>query len=128
MRDFAATIGRAPGAGAERGLIELTHRAAAVARRVRDEEGLAGQALRASVAGGGCSGFRFDLYFDEEVRPGDAVIEHASHGLVLVVDMMSALYLEGATIDYVEGLHGAGFKFELPARASSCGGCAASRA
>lgn len=110
----------------ERARVTLTRRAAEVARRVRDEEGLAGQALRASIAGGGCTGFRFDLYFDEERRPDDAVI--TTHGVVLVVDVMSAIYLEGATIDYVEGRNGAGFQFELPARASSCGGCAASRA
>jgi len=47
---------------------------------------------------------------------------------VLVVDMMSAIYFDGATIDYVEGLGGAGFKFELPSQASTCGGCAGSRA
>ncbi len=108
-----------------RGLLELTRRAADVARDIQREEGLEGQRLRAAVLGGGCSGFRFDLYFDDEARLGDVQLE--SHGVSLIVDMMSAVYLEGATIDYVEGLRGAGFSFTLPSTASTCGGCSASR-
>ncbi|MCB9592848.1 MAG: iron-sulfur cluster assembly accessory protein [Sandaracinaceae bacterium] len=107
-----------------RGLLQLTERAAEVASRVQREEGLEDQVLRAAIAGGGCSGFRFDLYFDDEARPGD--VRLTSRGVTLAIDMMSAVYLDGATIDYVQGLHGAGFRFELPSASSTCGGCAAS--
>lgn len=120
MLDLDRSIARR----SEPGCVELTERAAGVARRVAAEEGLVDHALRASVAGGGCAGFRFDLYFDDERRDSDVAL--VSRGVVVVVDMMSAIYLEGATIDYVESALGEGFRFELPTRGSTCGGCAAS--
>ena len=120
MLDLARSIAPPPDPGG----VTLTERAAGVARRVAEEEGLADHALRAAVAGGGCSGFRFDLYFDDERREGDVAL--VSRGVALVIDMMSAIYLEGATIDYVESALGEGFRFELPTRGSTCGGCAAS--
>ncbi len=103
--------------------VRLTSRALAIAIGVRDDEGLSHHRLRARVLGGGCSGFQFDLYFEDETGPTDVVIP--CDGLELVVDMMSILYLEGVTIDYIESLHGAGFKFLLPQSGGACGGCAA---
>ena len=75
-------------------------------------------ALRVKVLGGGCAGFQYDLYFDEQAE-GDIVSE--SHGVKLVVDPMSLMYLMGTSIDYVEGLAGAGFKFHNPNATGSCG-------
>lgn len=75
-------------------------------------------ALRVKVMGGGCSGFQYDLYFDEKAE-GD--YEFDSHGVTLVSDQMSFMYLMGTTIDYVEGLQGAGFKFNNPNSTGSCG-------
>lgn len=103
--------------------VQLTPRALEIAIGVRDAEGLSHHRLRARVLGGGCSGFRFDLFFEDETMPTDVVIP--SDGLEIVVDMMSIHYLDGVTIDYVESLHGAGFKFLLPQSGGACGGCAA---
>lgn len=77
-----------------------------------------GYALRVKVMGGGCAGFQYDLFFDERAE-GDNVFE--SNGVELVCDQMSFMYLMGTTIDYVEGLQGAGFKFENPNTTGSCG-------
>jgi len=100
-------------------MLALTERAAEKVREIRDTEGLAGQGLRVRVIGGGCSGFSYDLFFEEETGDMDTTFE--SHGIPLYVDMMSYQYLEDTEIDYVEGLHGAGFKFLNPQAKSTCG-------
>jgi iron-sulfur cluster assembly accessory protein len=74
--------------------------------------------LRVKVIGGGCAGFQYDLFFDEHAE-GDNVFE--LHGVKLVCDQMSFMYLMGTEIDYVEGLQGAGFKFGNPNTTGSCG-------
>jgi iron-sulfur cluster assembly protein len=78
--------------------------------------GLAG--LRVGVRGGGCSGFQYQLAFDEQ-RDGDQVFE--SHGLKLLVDRESLQFVRGSTIDYEESLQGAGFKVENPNVVAACG-------
>ena len=78
--------------------------------------GVAG--LRVGVRGGGCSGFQYQLAFDEQ-RDGDIVFE--SHGLKLLVDNASLQYVEGSVIDYEESLQGAGFKVENPNVVAACG-------
>ncbi|MCA9615969.1 MAG: iron-sulfur cluster insertion protein ErpA [Sandaracinus sp.] len=100
-------------------MIELTPKAADKVKEIRDAEGLEGQGLRVRVLGGGCSGFSYDLYFEDETSDLDQLFE--SHGIPIYVDMMSYQYLEGVEIDYVEGLHGAGFKFLNPQAKSTCG-------
>jgi iron-sulfur cluster assembly accessory protein len=75
-------------------------------------------ALRVKVIGGGCAGFQYDLFFDEYAE-GDNAFE--LHGVKLVCDQMSFMYLMGTEIDYVEGLQGAGFKFNNPNVKSTCG-------
>ena len=74
--------------------------------------------LRVGVRGGGCSGFQYALAFDTE-RAGDHVFE--SHGLRLLVDGPSLPYVQGAIVDYVESLQGAGFKVENPNVIAACG-------
>src|SRR5246500_5990241 len=74
--------------------------------------------LRVGVRGGGCSGFQYQLAFDEQ-RGNDAVFE--SHGLKLLVDRESLQYVAGSTIDYEESLQGAGFKVENPNVVAACG-------
>ncbi|TPV94503.1 MAG: iron-sulfur cluster insertion protein ErpA [Myxococcales bacterium FL481] len=74
--------------------------------------------LRVKVIGGGCSGFQYDLFFDE---PGGEDMRFSSNGVSLVCDQMSFMYLMGTEIDYVEGLQGAGFKFNNPNTTGSCG-------
>jgi len=74
--------------------------------------------LRVGVRGGGCSGFQYQLAFDEQ-RAGDVVFE--SHGLKLLVDNESLPFVSGSTIDYEESLQGAGFKVNNPNVVAACG-------
>ncbi len=93
------------------------------AEKVR--EFLAGQSadiqtagLRVGVRGGGCSGFQYALAFDTQ-HDGDQVFE--DHGLKILVDEPSLPYIQGAVVDYVESLQGAGFKVENPNVVAACG-------
>jgi iron-sulfur cluster assembly protein len=74
--------------------------------------------LRVGVRGGGCSGFQYNLAFDEQ-RDGDAVFE--DHGLKLLVDRASLPYVSGSIIDYVDSLQGAGFQVNNPNVVAACG-------
>src|SRR2546421_10481536 len=74
--------------------------------------------LRVGVRGGGCSGFQYALAFDEQ-RDGDTVFE--DKGIRLLVDNQSLPYVHGSTIDFVDGLQGAGFKVENPNVIAACG-------
>ena len=74
--------------------------------------------LRVGVRGGGCSGFQYQLAFDEQ-RESDVVFE--SHGLKLLVDRESLQFVSGSTIDYEESLQGAGFKVNNPNVVAACG-------
>jgi len=74
--------------------------------------------LRVGVRGGGCSGFQYQLAFDEQ-RESDIVFE--SHGLKLLVDRESLQFVSGSTIDYEESLQGAGFKVDNPNVVAACG-------
>ena len=101
-------------------MITLTNKGA---EKVR--EFLAGQetvaetaGLRVGVRGGGCSGFQYALAFDEQ-RSGDLVFE--DKGIRLLVDNPSLQYVDGSTIDFVDGLTGAGFKVENPNVTAACG-------
>ncbi len=109
----------APESGTERTGLHLTTKAAEKVREIRAAEGLGEQGLRVRVLGGGCSGFSYDLFFEDEISDLDQRFE--SHGISMYVDMMSYQYLEGVEIDYVESLHGAGFKFQNPNAKSTCG-------
>jgi iron-sulfur cluster assembly protein len=74
--------------------------------------------LRVGVRGGGCSGFQYQLAFDEQ-RAGDVVFE--SHGLKLLIDAESLPFVRGSTIDFEESLQGAGFKVSNPNVVAACG-------
>jgi iron-sulfur cluster insertion protein len=114
----------APGpAGDDTPLVALTALAAEKVREILDAEREAGNVeedmgLRLRVVGGGCSGFSYDLYFDNqtELDRGWQI-----QGVDVLVDEMSLMYLLGTEIDYVEGLAGAGFKFNNPNVKSTCG-------
>jgi iron-sulfur cluster assembly accessory protein len=76
-------------------------------------------ALRVFVAGGGCSGLQYGMTFDNETHDGDS--EFSAHSLRVLIDPVSATYLAGAEVDYVDTLMGGGFKIENPNAVSSCG-------
>lgn len=100
-------------------MVRLTPVATKKVKEIRDAEGLGDQGLRVRVIGGGCSGFQYDLFFEDETNEFDEVFD--CEGIPVYVDMMSFQYLEGTEIDYVEGLHGAGFKFLNPKASATCG-------
>ena len=99
-------------------MVQLTDTAVSKVKEILDTQEPKPAGLRISVVGGGCSGFAYDLYFDQ-LTEMDRTFE--SHGVKLVVDQMSLQYLAGTTVDYVEGLQGAGFKFGNPNVKSTCG-------
>lgn len=100
-------------------MLNLTPKAADKVKEIRTAEGLEAQGLRVRVIGGGCAGFSYDLFFEDETTDLDQTF--MSHGIPIYVDMMSAQYVEGTEIDYVEGLQGAGFKFVNPQAKQTCG-------
>jgi iron-sulfur cluster assembly accessory protein len=108
-----------PGADEEGVMVALSDKAAEKVKEIRGEENIEeGYALRLKVQGGGCSGFSYDLYFDQS-QETDRSFD--VKGVKLICDQMSLMYLMGTEIDYVEGLHGAGFKFNNPNVKSTCG-------
>lgn len=76
-------------------------------------------AVRVSVVGGGCSGFQYGLDFAEVTEDDDLI--SMQHGAKIVCDRFSASYLGGTRLDYIETLHGAGFKFDNPNAKRTCG-------
>ena len=75
--------------------------------------------LRVRVVPGGCSGFQYSLNSEEDSRSGDFILDR--HGIKLFVDMFSAQYLNGVTIDYTSNMMGSGFTFENPNATGGCG-------
>lgn len=102
-------------------IINVTDAAAAkVAELISQEDGAETLALRVAVKPGGCSGFSYEMFFDGDVADDDNVNE-VSEGVRVVVDSASAQMLTGATLDYSDGLQGAGFHIENPNASKSCG-------
>src|SRR6201987_5275776 len=101
--------------------IVLTDGAAAKVSSLLAQEGREDLRLRIAVQPGGCSGLRYQLYFDERDIDGDIVTEFS--GVQVVTDKMSAPYLMGATIDFVETIEKQGFKIDNPysSGSSACG-------
>ena len=96
----------------------LTDQAADKVRILLDQEGRTDLQLRVSVQPGGCSGLRYQLFFDERSLDGDTV--HDFNGVGLVVDRMSTPYLHGATIDFVDTIEKQGFTIDNPNATGSC--------
>jgi iron-sulfur cluster assembly accessory protein len=101
--------------------IILSETAAGEIQRVITEQQMSeNTCLRIGVAGGGCSGFQYALGFDEKIdETNDLVSEQ--HGIKVLVDKKSELFLDGTTIDFYEGLEKRGFTFENPNAVKSCG-------
>ena len=101
-------------------LLTITPTAAAKIRELMEEEpDGATMVLRVAIQGGGCSGFQYGLGFDTQAAEGDR--ELVLEGVKVVVDPFSVPYLQGATIDYLNGLQESGFKIDNPQAVSSCG-------
>jgi iron-sulfur cluster assembly protein len=99
--------------------ITLTAGAAEKLRGILQEKNLTDHGLRVFVAGGGCSGLQYGMAFESQARDMDTIIDQ--HGLKVYVDAVSLDYLYGSSIDYVDGLMGAGFRIENPNAVAACG-------
>lgn len=99
-------------------MITLTDSAAAKVKSLIDEEGEPSLALRVAVRPGGCSGFSYEMFFDSDVADDDNVQEYGD--VRVVVDPSSAVMLEGATLDFKDGLE-SGFSINNPNAQRTCG-------
>lgn len=99
--------------------VKLTPKAIDMVRKMHAKESLGAEhGLRIGVTGGGCSGFQYSLNFDT-LKEGDRVTDFG--GVLVYVDEFAMPYIAGTTLDYVEGLHGAGFRFDNPRASRTCG-------
>jgi iron-sulfur cluster assembly accessory protein len=96
----------------------LTDAAAIKAKSLLDQEGRDDLALRIAVQPGGCAGLRYNLFFDDRTLDGDLTGEFG--GVNLIVDRMSAPYVEGASIDFVDTIEKQGFTIDNPNAGGSC--------
>jgi iron-sulfur cluster assembly accessory protein len=97
---------------------KLTDAAAAKAKALLDQEGRDDLALRIAVQPGGCAGLRYNLFFDDRSLDGDVTAEFG--GVSLTIDRMSAPYVEGAVIDFVDTIEKQGFTIDNPNATGSC--------
>ena len=100
-------------------MITVTDSAANKVKELIEAEGDPGLALRVAVRPGGCSGFSYEMFFDTDVAPDDVFNE--VDGVRVVSDPSSAQMLSGATLDYKDGLQGAGFSINNPNAQRTCG-------
>ncbi len=100
-------------------MITLTESAVSKVGELISAEGEEGLALRVAVRPGGCSGFSYEMFFDTDKADDDVLTDYS--GVGVVVDPSSAQLLEGATLDYKDGLQDAGFSIDNPNAQRTCG-------
>ena len=98
--------------------VTMTEAAATKAKSLLDQEGRDDLALRIAVQPGGCAGLRYNLFFDDRALDGDLVVEFG--GVRLIVDRMSAPYVQDASIDFVDTIEKQGFTIDNPNATGSC--------
>jgi iron-sulfur cluster assembly accessory protein len=105
----------------EQAIVSLSPDALNQLRTLLEKENNPALGLRVFVSGGGCSGLQYGMAFDDNVRPGDEIVEQ--DGVRILVDDFSAPHIQGSEIDYVDSLMGAGFTVHNPnaVRSCSCG-------
>lgn len=102
-------------------MVTMTERAAEEVRRVMEQQQFGEETcLRVRIVAGGCSGFEYNLALDSKIDEMQDDLEE-QHGVRLVVDKKSSLYLEGTTLDYYDGLDRRGFHFDNPNATRTCG-------
>ncbi len=99
--------------------VELTPAAITKVKEIMATQDPLPAGLRIGVVGGGCSGFQYSMSFENQAGMMDKIVKFED--LKVFVDATSAMYLNGCTVDYVETLEAAGFKFENPQVKSTCG-------
>ena len=100
-------------------MLTLTESAAKKVQDLRLEEGKTESGLRLRVGGGGCSGFSYELGWEDAEQEGDQVVESA--GVKVFVDPQSVQYVGGVEIDFVDSMYGSGFSIKNPNAKGSCG-------
>lgn len=101
-------------------MIQLTEKAIKKIKEISEAEGLGHLTIRVGVKGGGCAGYTQDMFFeDRPAKEMDEVIEQ--DGITILIDPLSNQYMENTTIDWVDSMFGAGFKFLNPNVTGSCG-------
>ncbi|MDQ6927517.1 MAG: iron-sulfur cluster insertion protein ErpA [Actinomycetota bacterium] len=100
-------------------MIDVTESASLKVKELIHSEGNDDLALRVAVRPGGCSGYSYEMFFDTDIAPDDNLAEVA--GIKVVIDPESAPHLKGASLDYKDGLQGAGFAINNPNATRSCG-------
>jgi iron-sulfur cluster insertion protein len=100
-------------------MLTITDSASTKVKELIEAEGNPGLALRVAVRPGGCSGLSYEMFFDTDVSDDDVQSDHG--GVKVVVDPASSQYLAGASLDYKDGLQGAGFHINNPNASRSCG-------
>ncbi len=100
-------------------MLTVTDSAAAKVKDLLEAEGDTTMALRVAVRPGGCSGFSYEMFFDTDIATDDVTVDE--YGVRVVVDPSSAQLLTGATLDYNDGLQGAGFAINNPNAQRTCG-------
>ncbi len=99
--------------------LELMPKAVIKVKEIMAQQNPQPTGLRVSVVGGGCSGFSYQMNFENQTNGVDKTFEF--DGLKVFVDQASLMYLKGTKIDYVETLEGSGFKFDNPNVKTTCG-------
>jgi iron-sulfur cluster insertion protein len=100
-------------------MIDVTESASLKVKELINAEGNDQLALRVAVRPGGCSGYSYEMFFDTDIAPDDNLAEVS--GIKVVIDPESAPHLKGASLDYKDGLQGAGFAINNPNATRSCG-------
>jgi iron-sulfur cluster assembly protein len=108
-----------PAAAPSKREIEISEAAASEIAKQRAKRGTPDAMIRIGVRGGGCTGFTYVFEWAEQTRPTDKVF--SAHGVSIVVDPKSLVYLGGMQLDFVRGMMGHGFKFNNPNAKGSCG-------
>ena len=100
-------------------MFTVTTKAVEEIRKLLSEENIPNAFLRVRVVPGGCSGFSYEMGFDDETEDSDKLFEQ--EGVKVAIDELSLPYLQGAVLDYQDGLNGTGFSINNPNATGSCG-------
>ena len=100
-------------------VLSVSPKAVEVIHKLLEERDIPDHVLRVFVSGGGCSGMQYGMSFEEAPQEFDEVVE--VDGVRLIVDPTSLMYLQGASVDFVDSLMGGGFRIDNPNAVSSCG-------
>ena len=100
-------------------MFSVTTKAVNEIKKLLAEENIPDSVLRVRVVPGGCSGFSYEMGFDDEIEKSDEIIE--AQGVRVAIDELSYPYIEGGVLDYNDGLNGTGFSISNPNATGTCG-------